>query len=140
MSDVKTNCTFPLDSWSRNSRYVLTASKDWNVVVWDLASDTDPPRKKTTVRFDAPVASASFHPRNRCVYAMLLEKDIAAGLMVACSQILLVLLSAGDAYLVDMRKKYRSMRVELCEVEDETEYESQMNKPRSVQMAGITSA
>ncbi|KAI0346972.1 WD40 repeat-like protein [Trametopsis cervina] len=97
--------------WSRNSRYVLTASKDWNVVVWDLASDTDPPKKKTTVRFDAPVASASFHPRN--------------------SQILLVLLSAGDAYLVDMRKKYRSMRVELCEVEDETEYESQMNKPRS---------
>lgn len=56
-----------LFSWSRNSRYVLTSSKDWNVVVWDLASETDPPRRVVTVRFDAPIASASFHPRNRCV-------------------------------------------------------------------------
>ena len=40
------------------------------------------------------------------------------------SQILLVLLSAGDAYIVDLRKKYRT-RVELCEVEDEAEDEAQ---------------
>ena len=53
------------ESWSRNSRFVLTSSKDWNVIVWDLASDIDPPQRKTTVRFDAPVSSASFHPRNR---------------------------------------------------------------------------
>jgi hypothetical protein len=45
------------------------------------------------------------------------------------SQILLVLLSAGDAYIVDLRKKYQT-RVELCEVEDEAEEEAQMNKPR----------
>ena len=44
---------------------MLTASKDWNIVLWDLMSETDPPRRKTTVRFDAPVASASFHPRNK---------------------------------------------------------------------------
>ncbi|KAI0775475.1 WD40 repeat-like protein [Irpex lacteus] len=96
--------------WSRNSRFVLTASKDWNVIVWDLASDTDPPKKRVTVRFDAPVASAAFHPRN--------------------SQILLVLLSAGDAYIVDLRKKHRT-RVELCEVDDEGEDEVQMSKPRA---------
>lgn len=59
-------------SWSRNSRYVLTASKDWNVVIWDLASETDPPKRKTIVRFDAPVASAAFHPRNRHVPFMCL--------------------------------------------------------------------
>lgn len=56
------------DSWSRHSRYVLTSSKDWNVVVWDLASETDPPRRVTTIRFDAPVSSASFHPRNRYAF------------------------------------------------------------------------
>ena len=56
-----------LFSWSQNSRYVLTSSKDWNVIVWDLASDTDPPRRKATLRYDCPVTSASFHPRNRCV-------------------------------------------------------------------------
>ena len=54
-------------SWSRNSQFVLTSSKDWNVIVWDLASECDPPQRFTTVRFDAPVVSASFHPRNRYV-------------------------------------------------------------------------
>ena len=53
-------------SFSRNARYVLTGSKDWNVSVWDLASDTDPPKRKAMIRFDAPVVSAYFHPRNRC--------------------------------------------------------------------------
>lgn len=80
--------------WSRHSRYLLTSAKDWNVIIWDLASDTDPPRRVTTVRFDAPVASAAFHPRN--------------------SQILLVLLSIGEAYIVDLRKEQRG-RFELFE-------------------------
>jgi COMPASS component SWD1 len=52
-------------SWSRNSRYVLTSSKDWNIIVWDLAKQVIPLQRHTTIRFDAPVASASFHPRNR---------------------------------------------------------------------------
>jgi hypothetical protein len=45
---------------------VLTSSKDWNVIVWDLEriSDVDPPQRKRTVRFDAPVVSAAFHPKN----------------------------------------------------------------------------
>ncbi|KLO10157.1 WD40 repeat-like protein [Schizopora paradoxa] len=88
--------------WSRNSRFVLTASKDWNVVIWDLASDVDPPQRYTTIRFDAPVLSASFHPRNM--------------------QIVLVLLATGDAYLVDLRKEFQG-RVELVEeVEEEEEF------------------
>ena len=41
-----------------------------------------------------------------------------------------MLLSPGDAYIVDLRKKHRT-RVELCEVqEDESEDESQMSKQR----------
>ncbi|EPT03135.1 hypothetical protein FOMPIDRAFT_130234 [Fomitopsis schrenkii] len=97
--------------WSQNSRYVLTSSKDWNVIVWDLASDTDPVRRRATIRFDAPVICASFHPRN--------------------SQIVLVLLSPGDAYLVDQRKQYRS-RIELCEIQEESEEEGQGSRPRSL--------
>ncbi|KAF8164304.1 COMPASS complex protein [Pholiota molesta] len=80
--------------WSRNSRYLLTSSKDWNVLIWDLASDCDPPQRYASIRFDAPVVSASFHPRN--------------------SQIILVLLATGEAYVCDNRKQQRS-RVELLE-------------------------
>ncbi|WAQ87059.1 hypothetical protein PtA15_7A788 [Puccinia triticina] len=47
--------------WSRNSRYLLSSSRDWNVIIWDLNSG----ERKQTVRFDAPVTSAQFHPINR---------------------------------------------------------------------------
>jgi COMPASS component SWD1 len=46
---------------------VLSSSKDWNVVVWDLAARHEPMQRLRTVRFDSPVVSAGFHPRNRCV-------------------------------------------------------------------------
>ncbi|KAH0839567.1 WD40-repeat-containing domain protein [Lanmaoa asiatica] len=83
--------------WSRNSRYVLTASKDWNIIIWDLASPYDPPHRHATIRFDAPVVAANFHPRN--------------------SRIILALLSTGEAYIVDSRSTHRG-RFELCD-EDE---------------------
>ncbi|KAF6762420.1 COMPASS complex protein [Ephemerocybe angulata] len=83
--------------WSRNSRYVLTSSKDWNIVVWDLASPCDPPQRYNTLRFDTPVVSASFHPRN--------------------SRIILALLQTGEAYLCDTRKESKS-RTQLKEVVD----------------------
>ncbi|TFK43045.1 WD40-repeat-containing domain protein [Crucibulum laeve] len=88
--------------WSRNSRFILTSAKDWNVVIWDLASKSDPLQRHNTIRFDAPVASASFHPRN--------------------SQVILALLTTGDAYVVDLRKEHRS-RTELYEVLEESEEE-----------------
>ncbi|KAK2462310.1 hypothetical protein APHAL10511_005616 [Amanita phalloides] len=98
--------------WSRNSRFVLTSSKDWNVIVWDLASECDPPQRYTTVRFDAPVVSALFHPRN--------------------SNIILALLSTGEAYVTDLRKEHRS-RVELCEVlaREDMYDEAQSSRSRS---------
>lgn len=49
--------------WSRCSRFLLSASRDWNVIVWDLATGD----RRDTVRFDAPLTSAVLHPRNRCV-------------------------------------------------------------------------
>ncbi|KAI0352730.1 WD40 repeat-like protein [Trametes cingulata] len=96
--------------WSQNSRYVMTSSKDWNVIIWDLASDSDPPRRRATIRFDVPVVSASFHPKN--------------------SQIVLVLLSSGEAYIVDLRREYRG-RYELCEVQDDSDDESQLGRSRT---------
>ena len=53
-------------SWSRNSKYLLTTSKDWNVIIWDIetAAEVDPCQRKRTIRFDAPIVSGSFHPKN----------------------------------------------------------------------------
>ncbi|POY74570.1 hypothetical protein BMF94_2331, partial [Rhodotorula taiwanensis] len=54
-------------AWSGNSRYLLTASRDWNAILWDLsaaAQDSLEGERKHTIRFDAPITSASLHPRN----------------------------------------------------------------------------
>ncbi|KAG8688686.1 chromatin binding protein [Ceratobasidium sp. 395] len=68
----------------RNSRYVLTSSKDWNCIIWDMSNG----ERQTTIRFDAPILSASFHPKN--------------------SKIVLVTLQTHQAFLVDLRKGTRS--------------------------------
>ncbi|WVQ85970.1 hypothetical protein IAT38_008138 [Cryptococcus sp. DSM 104549] len=93
-------------SWSRNNRFLLTASLDGLAIIWDLSSlspsllnpktplsarrrsrsneaSTSSPRRHT-LRFDSPLVSASFHPRN--------------------SQIVLTVLSVGEVVLVDLRK------------------------------------
>jgi COMPASS component SWD1 len=118
-------------SWSRNSRFVLTSSKDWNVIVWDLASECDPPQRFTTVRFDAPVVSASFHPRNRYVSPIRFPLQLACSRR-SCSNIILALLSTGEAYVTDLRKEHRS-RVELCEaqVQEDSDDEGHPSSSRS---------
>ncbi|BGP16354.1 hypothetical protein JCM10213_004895 [Rhodosporidiobolus nylandii] len=53
--------------WSSNSRYLLSASRDWNAIIWDLdasAADTVEGERRWTVRFDAPITSADLHPKN----------------------------------------------------------------------------
>lgn len=47
-------------SWSKNSRYLLTASKDCSCVIWDL----DTGDRRETIRFDSAVTEATFHPHN----------------------------------------------------------------------------
>lgn len=88
---------------------MLTASKDWNIIIWDLASPCDPPQRHTTIRFDAPVVAASFHPRN--------------------SRIVLALLSTGEAYIVDLRSSHRG-RFELGGEDDGDEKRTVMTTVR----------
>lgn len=88
-----------MNSWSRNNRYLLTSSLDHNCIIWDLSylsfptissseasssSCTLTSPRKSTVRFDAPVIDAVFHPRN--------------------SKIILATLSTQEAVLVDLRQ------------------------------------
>ena len=121
-------------SWSRNSRYILTGSKDWNVVVWDLASDRDPPRRRSTIRFDVPVISAYFHPKNRCILYPFDICDSDWRAHTQRSKIVLVLLSSGEVYIVDHRREYKG-RYELMEVLDESDDEGQYNRSRCVKVA-----
>ncbi|KAF8481355.1 WD40-repeat-containing domain protein [Gautieria morchelliformis] len=73
----------------------MTASLDWNCIIWDLASGVDPPQRRSTIRFDVPLTHALFHPRN--------------------SKIVLVVLMTGEMFLDDSRAGQAS-RVELCEI------------------------
>lgn len=45
-------------SWSRDGRFLLTSSQDWTSIVWDLMDGSI----LRTVRFEAPVYLAEFHP------------------------------------------------------------------------------
>ncbi|KAG6813186.1 hypothetical protein H0H92_013306 [Tricholoma furcatifolium] len=92
--------------WSSNSHWVLTSSKDWNVIKWDLASQCDPIQRMATIRFDGPVISASFHPRN----------------------------SSGEAFVEDLRKKSRC-RIELREVQHDGDEEDRPRRTRSAMTA-----
>ncbi|KAM0752903.1 WD40 repeat-like protein [Meredithblackwellia eburnea MCA 4105] len=65
--------------WSRNSRYLLTASRDWNAIIWDLsssASQTDAGERRDTVRFDGPITSAHLHPRNSKMLVVTLQGQV----------------------------------------------------------------
>ncbi|MCJ1421480.1 chromatin binding protein [Xylographa parallela] len=48
-------------SWSRDGRYLLSSSQDWNCVLWDLKDGS----RVRTVRFEAPVYIAELHPYNQ---------------------------------------------------------------------------
>ncbi|TGO68062.1 hypothetical protein BOTNAR_0031g00180 [Botryotinia narcissicola] len=45
-------------SWSRDGRFLLTSSQDWTCIIWDLMDGSI----LRTVRFEAPVYLAEFHP------------------------------------------------------------------------------
>lgn len=48
-------------SWSRDGRYLLSASQDWKCILWDLKDGS----RVRMVRFAAPVYIAELHPFNQ---------------------------------------------------------------------------
>ena len=91
----------------------MTCSKDWNVIIWDLASDSDPLDRYSTIRFDAPVLSAAFHPLNMQV-TLLCCFPYCQKLIGNDRFIVLALLASGETYIVDLRNEHRG-RYELEE-------------------------
>jgi hypothetical protein len=73
-------------SWSRNSRYLLSASRDGTAIVWDLERSA----RVETVRFSSPVVNAQFHPGN--------------------AQIFVATLATGQVIVVDLRPGSRGQR------------------------------
>ncbi|WWC72636.1 uncharacterized protein I206_106600 [Kwoniella pini CBS 10737] len=111
-------------SWSRNNRYLLTSSLDSTAIIWDLsilshpylqpktpaasssssasASSSKPSSSSPrihTIRFDAPVSTAVFHPRN--------------------SKIILATLTCGEVVLVDLRDGSRRILQDVIDGEEE---------------------
>lgn len=88
-------------SWSRNSRYLLTSSRDWNCVLWDL-EEAD---RIHTIRFECPVADASLHPHHRyiCVLQLFSSPTLIQLLHSFYSKIAVAVLSSGQCFLIDMR-------------------------------------
>ncbi|CAO3684972.1 unnamed protein product [Rhizopus microsporus] len=58
-------------SWSRNGKYLLSASKDWTCIYWDLITG----KKKLKIRFDTPVLMAHMHPKNNHRFVAVLFQD-----------------------------------------------------------------
>ncbi|KAI9272430.1 WD domain-containing protein, partial [Sporodiniella umbellata] len=58
-------------SWSRNGRFLLSASKDWTCIYWDLLSG----KKRLKIRFDTPVLMAHMHPKNSNRFIAVLYQD-----------------------------------------------------------------
>ncbi|CAD6501491.1 BgTH12-01743 [Blumeria graminis f. sp. triticale] len=58
-------------SWSQNGRYLLTSSQDWKCNIWDLQT-MDIIR---SVRFEAPVYIADFHPQSHLTFVVALFED-----------------------------------------------------------------
>ncbi|CAO3590637.1 unnamed protein product [Absidia cylindrospora] len=58
-------------SWSRNGRYLLSASKDWTCIFWDLVTGT----KHTKIRFDTPLLMAQMHPKKNFQFVAALFQE-----------------------------------------------------------------
>ncbi|KAI9682844.1 MAG: chromatin binding protein [Trizodia sp. TS-e1964] len=58
-------------SWSRDCRYILSASQDWKCILWDLKDCS----RVRTVRFEAPVYIAELHPTNHLMFVASLFED-----------------------------------------------------------------
>ncbi|ORX62772.1 WD40 repeat-like protein, partial [Hesseltinella vesiculosa] len=91
-------------AWSRNGRYLLSGSKDWTCIVWDLVTAT----KRTKVRFDTPVMMAQMHPKKNDEFAVALFQEQAVLVQVqedgkyTCRNIPLDIPEEANAYVTSL--------------------------------------
>jgi COMPASS component SWD1 len=115
--------------WSRNNRYILSSSSDSTAIVWDLSllghpllqphtpitqnaassSSTATTPRIRTIRLEAPISSAQFHPAN--------------------SNIVLATLSCHEVVLIDLRKGGGVFNMEDV-VDEDMEVEGEVAKKR----------
>ena len=111
--------------WSRNNRYLLSASLDSTCIIWDLSVLEHPSllpqtsfassskaatgARARTIRFDAPVAMAEFHPRN--------------------SKIVLATLTCNEVVHVDLRPGGENTVLEDTVEEDEMQVDGEEGTP-----------
>jgi COMPASS component SWD1 len=53
----------------RNGRYILSSSRDWNCIIWDLQTG----KRAYTIAFSSPIIEAQFHPRNKMLFAAIAQ-------------------------------------------------------------------
>lgn len=58
-------------SWSRDGRYLLSASQDCTAILWDLSTQT----RLRSIKFQAPIYLAELHPRNHTLFVVSLFED-----------------------------------------------------------------
>lgn len=62
-------------SWSHDGRYLLSGSRDWKCILWDLQAGGS--NKKRVFNFETPVWSAIFHPKDSTKFVVSLYENHA---------------------------------------------------------------
>ncbi|KAK9450758.1 WD40-repeat-containing domain protein [Limtongia smithiae] len=58
-------------SWSRDGRYLLSSSRDWKCILWDLYDGS----RERTVHFESAIWTAELHPFNHLIFVVALFED-----------------------------------------------------------------
>lgn len=58
-------------SWSQDGRHLLSASRDWKCILWDLSTG----KEERVVRFNGPILIAELHPRDPYQFVASLYED-----------------------------------------------------------------
>ncbi|KAJ3289190.1 Retinoblastoma-binding protein 5 [Rhizoclosmatium sp. JEL0117] len=81
-------------SWSPSGRLLLSAAKDWNAILWDLADPQAAARKEKVLRFSSPVVIAAIHPVS--------DRDAATGADLSLRVVVCCL--NQYPYLIDLQR------------------------------------
>ncbi|KAK9479719.1 WD40-repeat-containing domain protein [Lipomyces japonicus] len=58
-------------SWSRDGRYLLSSSRDWKCILWDLKEGN----RVRTIRFETAIWGAELHPHHNKIFIVSLVDD-----------------------------------------------------------------